>query len=166
MSCCSQSQAMPVAQNDVADILNRLAAFLAMLAGLFTKKTTTQALSVCEQTLVDEIKAEVLALLSRLPPMVQRYINCKLGLTPAPAPLEPQGFGLGSVGALAGLGDLAKYLKYLPQILEVLKSIGPILDQLLPLLKGLAPAGPASPADPAAPLQPSGYAPRGVQRCA
>jgi hypothetical protein len=166
MSCCNQTQAVS-AQNDIADILTRIIAFLQMIADLFAKKSqaSVQTLGVCEQALVDEIKAELFGLLTRLPMPVQRYFQCKIGITPTP--VQPQIIpGLGSLGALASLGDFAKYL---PQILAFLKAVGPYLPQIMEFIKtitGGATPAPTSPTTPGAPLSPAAdYSPTAVQRC-
>lgn len=148
-----------VAQNDIADFLQKVIALLQRLAGFFDgltgKQAAAQGLTVgpCEQALIDGVKGEFLKLLTTLPSQVQAYLHCKLGFT---QPASTQSLaGLGSIVAL--LPQLMQLVKYLPQLIALWKQLQE--SGLLGNLPG-APTGPTQPVMPTA-----DYSPRSVQRC-
>jgi hypothetical protein len=127
----------------------------------------------CEQELLDAIKSELFKTLAALPPHLQRYLSCRLGLA-APAALQKF--------------DVGQLIAALPAIVQLLIQLG-----ILPLPKGPSPSPAApqaattdawlravaaaaaafaastapAPTSPAPAAQdPAGYLPRVARRCA
>ena len=74
-------------------------------------KVTLQ-IGSCEQELLDAIKSELFKTLAALPPHLQRYLSCRLGLA---APSALQKFDLGQlIAALPAIAQLLIQLGILP----------------------------------------------------
>lgn len=159
----NQAQAVQaVPQNDVANFLTGLIALFTKLGftGLVPLLTQlrdffehlndpqVQALGECEAAFVANLRGELMTLLARIPPHVQVYINCKLGVPSMSLVSAPQ----------AGWGDL---ISLIPKLVELAKY----LPQIIAFIKMLLDALPKNPTVPLPPAQPSDYSPRAVPRC-